>query len=78
MEIKTVHRIYDDKGQECCVGDTVLLRTQNMDELMQATIENIMTNMATFIVDDRAIGYIPIKVRTSEVKEITLYQKTHS
>ena len=45
---------------------------------MQATIENIMTNMATFIVDDRAIGYIPIKVRTSEVKEITLYQKTHS
>ena len=75
MKIKTIHRIYDDNGKECAVGDTVLLRTADMDEIIPATIENIMTSMATFIIDDRVLGYMPIKARASDIMELTLHQK---
>ena len=75
MEIKTLHRIYDDNGKECCPGDIVLLQTKDMDDVMQATIDTIMTNMAVFILDDRAIGYVPIKARVKDIRSITLYSK---
>lgn len=75
MEIKTLHRIYDDRGVECCIGDIVLLQTKEMDDPMLATIENIMTNVATFLLDDRSVGYVPIKARPADVVSITLYQK---
>ncbi len=75
MKIKTIHRIYDDNGKECSIGDTVLLRTSDMDEVIPATIENIMTSMATFIIDDRVLGYMPIKARASDIQELTLHQK---
>ena len=75
MKIKTIHRIYDDNGKECAVGATVLLRTAETEDLIPATIENIMTNMATFIIDDRVLGYMPIKARASDILELTLHQK---
>lgn len=75
MKIITVTRILDDNGKECRAGDQVLLQTKEMDEMVQATIDNIMTNMASFIVDDRSIGYVPIKVRASDIVSLTLYQK---
>jgi hypothetical protein len=75
MKIKTIHRIYDDNGKECSIGDTVLLQTSDMEEVIPATIENIMTNMATFIIDDRVLGYMPIKARVSDIVTLTLHQK---
>lgn len=78
MEIKTINRIYDDNGVECCEGDTVLIQTQTMDDIAQASIDQIMTNMAVFIIDDRALGYIPLKVRKQDVKYITLYARKPS
>ena len=78
MEIKTLHRIYDDNGVECKIGDTVLIQTKNMDEVVLATVDKVMTNMATFIVDDRVIGYVPIKVRVSDVISIVRYHPSTS
>lgn len=75
MKIITVTRILDDNGKECQAGDQVLLQTKEMDDIVQATIDNIMTNMASFIIDDRSIGYVPIKVRASDIMSLTLYQK---
>ena len=74
MEIKTINRVYDDNGKECKEGDIVLLQTNKMDEITQATIDSIMTSMVTFILDDRILGYVPLKVRAKDVKSITLYQ----
>ena len=75
MKIETVHRIYDDSGKECKVGDMVLLQTKDMDDMVQAQIEDIKTTMATFLVDDRAIGWMPIKVRCEDVVYISKYNK---
>ena len=75
MEIRTINRVYDDNGKECCEGDTVLIQTKTMDEITQATIDKIMTSIVTLIIDDKTMGYMPIRVRTQDVKSITLYQK---
>lgn len=73
MQIITVSRILDDNEQECKPGDTVLLQTKDMDEMVQATIHSIMTNMATFIVDDKLMGYYPIKTRACDIISLTKY-----
>lgn len=73
MKIITVSRIIDDNGNECKVGDQVLLRTREMDDIVQAKIDTIMTSMATFIIDDRALGYMPIKTRASDIISLTKY-----
>lgn len=75
MEIKTITRIYDDRGNECDIGDTVLLQTKDMDDVAPATIQNIMTHMAVFLVDDKTLGFKPVKARIQDIESITLYKK---
>lgn len=75
MQIKTVHRIYDDNGEECKRGDVVLIRTKDMDEPCQATIDTIMTNLASFILDDPIYGVKPMKTRVTDVMSCTLNKR---
>ena len=42
MKIITVTRILDDNGKECQAGDQVLLQTKERDDIVQATIDNII------------------------------------
>ena len=78
MKIKTVQRIYDDNDEECRIGDMVLLKTKDMDDLVQATIENIMTNVAVFIIDDKALGYVPMKLRVNDIVSLTLHRRRNA
>lgn len=75
MKIVNMNVIYDDNAMQCFEGDKVLLQTAEMDDIVPATIEKIMTNMVSFIIDDQIIGYIPKKVRVKDIISITLYQK---
>lgn len=72
--IETIHIIRDDNNAECRVGDTVLLQTKNTNDVVQATIKDIMTNLVVFIIDDQIRGYVPIRTRASDITSITLYQ----
>lgn len=76
MTIKTLQRIYDDFGNEVAEGDTVLVQTtQTNDQVVQATVHSIMTSVAEFHVDDRALGFIRILTRPKDVVSIELYAK---
>lgn len=77
MKIITVNRIIDDNGKECKPGDQVFLKTTEMDEIVQATIDTIMTTMAVFTIDDSLMGYKPIRVRIKDIVSISLYHSPH-
>lgn len=76
MIIKTIQRIYDDFGNEIAEGDSVLVQTKDTDgQVVQATVGAIMTSIAEFMIDDRALGFIKIKARPKDVISIELYAK---
>lgn len=76
MKIRTIQRLYDDFGQECAIGDTVLLQTKETDEqLVQATLTAVMTSIAEFVVDDRALGYVKIKARPQDIMHVFLHTR---
>ena len=75
MQIKILQVIIDDNGTECRVGDTVLLKTKSMDEPAPAIIDKIMTNVSVYIIDDRVMGYRPIRVRKNDVDTLTLHKR---
>ena len=76
MTIRTIQRIYDDFGQEIAEGDTVLVQTEQTEgQVVQAVVASIMTSLAEFHIDDRALGFIRIKARPKDVHSIELYAK---
>lgn len=67
MELKLITRLYDDAGNECKLGDTILIQSKNMDMAGKAIIQDIKTSYFTVIFDDRLIGYHSAKFRPSDI-----------
>lgn len=76
MKIRTVQRAYDDNGLECNIGDTILIQTVDTDNtIVQATIKEIMTSIIKVVIDDRALGYVPVTLRPTDIVSMTLYAR---
>lgn len=75
MKIQTVQRIVDDNGDYCYAGDLVFIKTTDMEDIVQAKIDNIMTTMVIFTIDDRIAGYIPKRARATDIETITLCRR---
>lgn len=74
MEIKFVIRLYDDNGDECKIGDSVIIQTKDMNDVAVGVIKNIQTNLLTLEFDDPLIGYEPKNIRKTDILQCILYK----
>lgn len=74
MEIRMLARIYDDKKQECKIGDTILIQTNDMDMPGQAIIKEVYASYFIIVFDDRLVGYHQQIIRPNDVLTLNKIQ----
>lgn len=75
MQVKTVPVLIDDEGNECRVGDDIIVTTPYIDYPSKATIVGLGLSVITLKFEDRMIGGDDMDFRFDQIRSCKKMQR---